>query len=173
MLFQVLHYSLLLKLSGYVNLIAKYWMKKKTFNQGKRSLWIFSWIIRFGILLDFPRKIQIYTSFSFTTHDNPTGGWDDKRDISHSKGHHQRKANLFPECGIADAYQMQKKSFQDSFDLLLSQIYYLVLGSGFNQEMECKVVLAKLTNRRDKKFAQGLALVNWIDHIKRMFCRGS
>ena len=87
------------------------------------------------------------------------GGCDDKR-TSHSKGHHQRKANLFPECGIADAYQMQKKSFQDSFDLLLSQIYYLVLGSGFNQEMECKVVLAKLTNRRDKKVAQGLALVN-------------
>ena len=111
----VLHYSLLLKLSGYVNLIAQYWMKKKTFNQGKRSLWIFSWIIRFGILLDFPRKIQIYTSFSFTTHDNPTGGWDDKRDISHSKGHHQRKANLFPECGIADAYQMQKKIFSRFF----------------------------------------------------------
>ena len=60
----------------------------------------------------------------------------------------------------------KKKSFQDSFDLLLSLIYYLVLGSGFNQEMECKVVLAKLTNRRDKKFAQGLALVNWIDHVK-------
>ena len=112
------------------------------------------------------RSKYIPTAFSSTTHDNPTGGWDDKRDISHSKGHHQRKANLFPECGIADAYQMQKKSFQDSFDLLLSQIYYLVLGSGFNQEMECKVVLAKLTNRRDKKFAQGLALVNWIDHVK-------
>ena len=39
--------------------------------------------------------------------------------ISHSKGHHQRKANLFPECGIADAYQMQKKNL---FKILL--IYF-------------------------------------------------
>ena len=56
---------------------------------------------------------------------------------------------------------------RDTFKLykFKNHLFIYFADMRFNQEMECKVVLAKLTNRRDKKICTGSYLVNSVEHV--------